>query len=384
MKGRALLLFVFLWGIVSVNQLHSQQLTLEADLDTLSNVTEINLSAESADELQLSNPIYYLDDQLLIGQVASVTADELGRVYIADSDQNTIHLFEADGDYIESFGRDGEGPGEFRSLVRIDHRDGTIYALDRNLNRITQFDSESLTVENTLGLSGVTNRTGMNRRSMPETFFVLPGERFLITFSMFASGTGQVHFQPVDIMDSDGRYEGADQIKIPVRQSIMRETGGNIGVIVPPYGRKSTLVASESGDIYTNWSEHLLIKQYAENGNYVQSWYSRQQGPPLSRSGLRDRYSEAFMEYIRGETLPDTWPLIRTFIVDDQERLWISLYSSNHDEAEWFVIGSEGSVHSKFTRPSSHTIKKIAGDQIYILEEDGDGFDLLKRYTFSY
>lgn len=363
---------------------NAQKITLSAELDTLTNTTGIRVTDSYTSEITFTNPVVFADDELLMGEIVGLAKDRHGNLYIADSDLLSIHQFDKNGVYQTSIGRDGEGPGEFRSLIGIEHRNGSLYSLDRNLNRINIFNTESLEINNTLGLSGESNSSGMGQRSMPETFFVLPNERILLTFMAFSSNTDRIHYQPVDILNSEGMYEGADQIKIPTRQSIMRETGGSVGVMVPPYGRKSTLYASESGNIYTNWSENLLIKQYDEQGNYQQSWFYDIERPALTRRGLSERYSDAYMQLLRGESLPDTWPAVRTFLVDDHERLWISLYSENLDDADWIVVGPDGAVLSRFTIPSSHAIEKVSGDEIYIIEEDEEGFDLLKRYRFFF
>lgn len=375
---------VLILHVAGFSNSYTQQITLSSELDTLSNTTKIELKEAIVSEVQLTNPMTFLDEDLITGEIVAVTTDAKSQLFIADGDLLSIHVFDSNGNYQTSVGRSGEGPGEFRSLIDINVRGQTLYALDRNLNRITQFDTESLEVLKTIGLSGATNRTGMQARSMPEIFFALPNDRVLLSFSMYAGNTGRMFFQPVDILNAEGLYEGAGEIKIPVRQSVMRETGGKIGVMVPPYGRKGTLAASKSGQIYTNWSENLLIKKYDDRGNYIQSLYANLDGPPLSRRSLSERYNDTFMEYISGETLPDTWPVVRTFMIDDQERLWISLYSSDLDEAEWIVVQQNGTVLSKLILPSSNTIEKISGDEIYISEEDDEGFDVVKRYNFEW
>lgn len=375
----------FIVLIILISEIvNAQQITLSAELDTLINTTEIRMADVSASEVTFTNPVVFADDELLMGEIVGLTTDGEGNLYIADSDLLSIHQFDNRGAYQTSLGRDGEGPGEFRSLIGVEHREGLLYALDRNLNRINIFDTESLEIKNTLRLSGGSNSAGMGQRSMPETFFVLPNDRVLLTFMAFSSSSDQIHYQPVDILSPDEKYEGGGQIKIPTRQSIMRQTGGSVGVMVPPYGRKSTLFASESGNIYTNWSENLLIKKYDEKGNYLQSLFFDTEGPSLTRSGMSERYSDAYMQLLRGETLPSTWPVVRTFIVDDQERLWISLYSNNLDEADWIIVNTNGDLQGRFTLPSIQTIEKVSGDEIYIIEKDEDGFDIVKRYIFSF
>ncbi len=54
----------------------------------------------------------------LFGDVGSLTADRNGAIYIADFQSAEIRVFDSDGGFLRRFGRRGEGPGEFRLLLR--------------------------------------------------------------------------------------------------------------------------------------------------------------------------------------------------------------------------------------------------------------------------
>ena len=54
----------------------------------------------------------------LFGDVGSLTADRNGTIYVADFQSAEITVFDSDGDFVRRFGRRGEGPGEFRLLLR--------------------------------------------------------------------------------------------------------------------------------------------------------------------------------------------------------------------------------------------------------------------------
>ncbi|MBC8425618.1 hypothetical protein H8E07_16000 [bacterium] len=54
-----------------------------------------------------------LDDEVLFGWVMDVIGDEAGRVYLLDSQLKQIVVYDVDGTYLDTLGREGEGPGEF-------------------------------------------------------------------------------------------------------------------------------------------------------------------------------------------------------------------------------------------------------------------------------
>ena len=49
----------------------------------------------------------------LLGSVRSVSVDADQHVFILDGENNVVRIYSTEGDYIGSFGREGDGPGEF-------------------------------------------------------------------------------------------------------------------------------------------------------------------------------------------------------------------------------------------------------------------------------
>lgn len=72
-------------------------------------------------------------------RVGVVRVDDHGRIYVADASKR-VRLFDADGRFVRAFGRPGEGPGEFRSIIEILVRADTIAVNDLQLGRVTRFD----------------------------------------------------------------------------------------------------------------------------------------------------------------------------------------------------------------------------------------------------
>jgi len=52
-------------------------------------------------------------EDYLFGVLIRIASDDRGNIYVLDSQLNQVLVFSADGQYIRSIGRQGEGPGEF-------------------------------------------------------------------------------------------------------------------------------------------------------------------------------------------------------------------------------------------------------------------------------
>ena len=76
------------------------------------------------------------------GDVFSLAVDGDGRIYVADRQANEIRVFSARGECVGTFGRSGEGPGEFGMVAGIAWQPpGYLWAIDALRNRATVFDS---------------------------------------------------------------------------------------------------------------------------------------------------------------------------------------------------------------------------------------------------
>lgn len=76
------------------------------------------------------------------GRVVSVALAPDGRILVADQQADEIRVFAPDGDHLESWGRSGEGPGEFGSLYSLGWTGDTLAVLDPGVGRIGLFDPD--------------------------------------------------------------------------------------------------------------------------------------------------------------------------------------------------------------------------------------------------
>ena len=127
--------------------------------------------AELAEEPTLSIGQLSGPDELLFGRIASARRDAVGNVVVADGQAHQIRIFDVEGRHLQSLGRDGEGPGEFRTLsgawpiryldeTGVDSRQ--IIAADSELDRITRFSGEGTP----MGTATLAGRDDMSIRTV--------------------------------------------------------------------------------------------------------------------------------------------------------------------------------------------------------------------------
>jgi len=83
------------------------------------------------------------DENYMFGSGIFFNTDDAGNFYVADSDNHRIQKYDPEGTYLLTIGREGQGPGEFRSfsLPRFD-KDNHLYITDGSNRRISFFDKD--------------------------------------------------------------------------------------------------------------------------------------------------------------------------------------------------------------------------------------------------
>ena len=124
-KILVLFLIKVAWGCSSK---HKNQ--VPAEIQKLENLTMFPASAKSMKIITFKKDVVYRDsEKILIGRIGNIDVDSLGRVFLADVQEKTIHVFEPDGKFTTQLGREGRGPGEFGYIKSLHIRNNRLYAL---------------------------------------------------------------------------------------------------------------------------------------------------------------------------------------------------------------------------------------------------------------
>jgi hypothetical protein len=83
------------------------------------------------------------DENYMFGNNIAFNTDGEGNFYVADYDSNRILKYDPEGKHLLTFGREGQGPGEFQTLSvpRFD-KDNNLYINDAMNQRISFFDQD--------------------------------------------------------------------------------------------------------------------------------------------------------------------------------------------------------------------------------------------------
>jgi len=83
------------------------------------------------------------DENYMFGNQIFLNTDDDGNIYVIDQNRRTVRKYDSDGNFLQSIGRPGQGPGEFQymSVVRFTS-EGNIYLNDLKTQRLSFFSKE--------------------------------------------------------------------------------------------------------------------------------------------------------------------------------------------------------------------------------------------------
>lgn len=346
--------------------------------------------------------VYNEDNDVLIGDRRGPAAvDGSGRLLISDNQQKTVHVFEPDGSYSGSLGRDGSGPGEFSLIADIAVSGDTVHILDAAASRISLYSTKTMEYLRDRSIALTESETeprwmihkqreGLNYR--PTHFFVKDDGNYLI-----ASSDGGVGMQDnlehrtyeFSLFDTD-REQYAEHDLLSFRWTgralVHWEPNGAIVLFDVPFNR-TTAFAFDGERLIAGWTEDAALNVYDSSGapqhalNY-----------PLQNTTLRWNDAESFFREVlaqrnTGERIyrelladtPETWPAFHSLILDDEGQAWISLIGEDREIYDWRIIDIEtGDVQGGVSLKRYREIIAVQDGFVYIKEQEDE--EDLPRY----
>lgn len=320
-------------------------------------------------------------DEEFFGVVANAILDDEGNSYFLDEQLSEIRVFDEQGNYLRSFGRDGEGPGEFRSaremLLLPDGSVGVIYGQQSRMA--------------TYGLDGT---IGEDRSLMPE------GTRFSFLMGAQSRG-GQIVLQQAASTIQDAELtttnsmvgidaEGNVTHTYSETSNTQKLQSDRISISISSDDFANAWVLLEDGSLALNQSpDEYRIDILGPDGQTIRT--ITRDYEPLRRSDeemerLRRERQER-RDSGRGEVDPDDvdpmYSVIQSMHVGPDGQLWVMTARGRFGEGvpedtlgTFDVFDSEG----RFVRQVSIDVPfmggsdefEFLGDRLYLYEESQD------------
>ncbi len=343
---------------------------------------EVGLESASGEDVHLS-------------WVRDMDVDSEGRVYIADGMAKEVIVLDPDLRYGRTIGREGEGPGEFRVVSRVQMLPGdSLFAWDQLMMRLTVFEPESDEVayihrpESTLELS-VGN------------VMKLPGAAGLIGTSwrtFRASGPTEEDQRPFSILyhldeDADGTVVAADSLftfppwenLVERRRDPRDSRGGAVRVSTHPFGHKPFVQILDGDRIVYASSLALDVKVVSIEGRTESAFSYETTRIGVNKTELRseaDNMSRYFARILR-DTAPHTWPPLVGLVVDDQRRIWAGIRKTDRSAREWAAFMPDGTHVMSVDLPAGFMLYAVRDGRAIGAVQDENEVPQVRAYRLA-
>lgn len=279
------------------------------------------------------------DTPVAFGGVSNVAFGPQGNLYVADAINREVRVFGLDGAHVRTFGRRGQGPGEFEDLYSVAWAGRTFLTLDFSNGRIGEFSAEGGWLGQRAEFPGLSGSYGTFRFypvSRDQAYVLTASARGPLLFAGHdeAGPTGDTlaHVAtPEDIINSVRCY-GADVIRyfnVPFSPSVVQHPGMD-GAIYSAMTNRYRIAVTKGDD-----TVRVIERQLVADPLDAAAWES---GTTDYRDFLSENPGADCRPGWPGK--PDARPFIRNLFVAPDGRLWVQVLRTGGNR--WEVFGPDG------------------------------------------
>ena len=310
-------------------------------------------------------------EDYLFGAISSVAADRYGRIYVADMLASRVQVYDSAGVFLQTIGREGDGPGEFRVPFGIILVEDELWVGERL--RVSQFlpqapgsipDSPAETRQFLASSSLKRARMIENRYYSPSYFYPLEGG-FHYFYQVVADG-GVVDTLPVPSLPNLDRVRGT-VFRGPGLDAEQRRLISSLALA--PFEPTAVWDLTNHGTVIGGSGATSELHEFDAAGNVIRTielpWEPRgisDSERADSTAALRQRLDaltvpldqiEGVSPVIQSGTLPDHVPQYTAVFVGSDERIWLRLWPpvGELERTDFAVLDTAGTLEAFVTIP---------------------------------
>ncbi len=336
------------------------------------------------DSLQLTENLHVSEtENFFFGSATTLDVTSDGRIVVADRQANNLKVLRPDGTLLDTLGGPGEGPGEFQQVMQIQvARGDSLYAYDFRQSRLTVFEPEA-----PYSVTRIVNVT--REKGFVSKLLVLENQ----LVGQFGSGFGRPEegIQSPDpntwrVIGDDGS-PGDSLFQTQRGRFAFSKAGDRFRIRPIPFQRKEGVTNGPDSRLYHGRTDSLHIQARTADGR-SEVVASVPTDPVPVTEAARDSALSDVSDQVRAmvaSALPDTKPAFASFLVADDERLWVKR-PSEHPDSEtvpWWVLDPDAKTIRTVRLPAAVELHVVKDGQVYGTTTTEMGAPAVVRYRIE-
>jgi hypothetical protein len=306
------------------------------------------------------------DENYMFSRLGSIQVDDDGNIYVLDTKEILVKVYDKNGKHLRTFGKKGQGPGEFQLASRM-------YMAERE--KLTFLDTGNKRFSY-YSLNGeCLKETSCGKWNLDEALADSKGAIYGETLSISLEGVKQklLKFDPQfsqvsELADIEVKMTPPSVNPIPVKFFFMVTKEDN--VIWAKASIYELNVINSKGE---------KIKKIVKDYNSVK--ITDEEKEKL----IKEKYEDSLLQGIKLEW-PENYPALYYFALDDRGWIYVSTHEKDVKGNIYFdVFDAEGRSIVRFSHPKGEMLSVVKKNKAYFLvEESKEGIPLVKRYSMDW
>jgi hypothetical protein len=318
-----------------------------------------------------------------------------GRVVVGNGGTRELRVFDSQGRWLHSIGREGEGPGEFRGVGRFHIGAGdTLYVYDMRLRRLSVFSPDG-TFQRSLLMQAPSEMTGLRTAGV-----LVDGRVVARTQRGFTSQAKEgMRRDTVSlfVFDAAGRLD--DTVgQYPGREEWIIRSENSVTISDWPFGKDIVALTHQSRIIVgTTDSPEVLILQADGTLERIIRWaatdlpvtaadidaFVRRAGEGWNPGS--ETFRDEYLEKLTSVSFPATKPAYTDALVSSDGTLWLRKYDdpSLPDVEVFEVFDADGVWLGAVRMPPRFTLTQLSGEYAIGKWNDPDEVQHVRVYRLT-
>lgn len=315
-----------------------------------------------------------------LSMITGVGVDRSGNVYVGQSQESTVRVYDGNGRFLKKIGRKGRGPGELESVGDVFVRNDTIYIVDVSQLRMLAFNTAGTFLKQW-------NASELDAENLRRS----PPQALLRNGNIVTSVVSDT--QTLDIYMSEGS-RASRVARVPHQTRNMTVRAGRVKMSLPrpvswtafwralPSGSGIVVVTqpqASAGEV-----SHFSVVKYAMNGDTISRSrfrYTAQLVPRamwdslvMARLATTRRISARvgtnaadLVAQVRDQLATrEVLPPIEGLVVALTGAQWLRLATPNPANATWLVLNTSGDRIGQVKMPGTWTVEAVDTSYAYV------------------